>query len=166
MSETIIVECVKQLADNLNRLSAMVVTAESCTGGSLSAAMTSLAGSSNWFERGLVTYSNNAKQELLGVKSETLEQYGAVSEETAAEMATGAVANSSAQYSVSITGIAGPDGGSEEKPVGTVCLGWHHADGAVTTTRVVFEGEREQIRQQACLLALRGLLDITGADLQ
>ncbi len=166
MSESITVDCVKQLADNLNRLNAMVVTAESCTGGGLSAAMTSLPGSSNWFDRGMVTYSNDAKQDLLGVKRETLEQYGAVSEEIAAEMVTGAVANSRAQYGVSITGIAGPDGGSEDKPVGTVCLGWHHVNGAVTTTRVVFEGEREQVRQQACLLALRGLLDITGADLE
>lgn len=166
MSEITLSDCVKQLADNLNRLGSCVVTAESCTGGGLAAAMTGVPGSSNWFERGFVTYSNEAKQELLGVKSSTLEQYGAVSEETAAEMVIGAVSHSHAQYGVSITGIAGPDGGSADKPVGTVCVGWFNANREIKTARVVFNGDRERVRQQASLLALQGLLDITAAELE
>ena len=159
-------ESVQILATNLIALNASMVTAESCTGGGLASALTSIPGSSSWFERGLVTYSNEAKQELLNVKHETLQKHGAVSEETAAEMVAGAVANSHAHYGVSITGIAGPDGGSDEKPVGTVCFGWQDANGRVTTTRLVFNGDREQVREQACLLALRGLIDITEVELQ
>lgn len=136
-----------------------LVTAESCTGGGIAQMLTSLAGSSVWFERGYVTYSNAAKQECLGVSEEILEQYGAVSEETASAMAMGALENSHADVSISVTGIAGPDGGSDEKPVGTVCLGWSKRGGRTLTTRVVFQGDREQVRQQSALMALQGLLD-------
>ena len=115
---------VAQLAHRLVERGVMLVAAESCTGGWLAKACTDLPGSSAWFERGFVTYTNEAKQEMLGVTAETLQAHGAVSEPTVAEMAAGALAHSRAQISVSISGIAGPGGGSEEKPVGTVCFGW------------------------------------------
>ena len=138
----------------------MLVTAESCTGGGIAWLVTSIAGSSQWFERGIVAYSNAAKQELLAVSNDVLTTYGAVSEQTAAAMASGALENSHADFSVAVTGIAGPDGGSEEKPVGTVCFGWSRRDGETRTTRVVFEGDRQQVREQAILLAIEGLLDM------
>ena len=151
----------QQLAQRLLDQSRKLVTAESCTGGGLAEIMTRIPGSSAWFERGFVTYSNEAKMDLLNVGHETLMNFGAVSEETAAEMVDGAVANSRAQLGVSITGIAGPDGGTEEKPVGTVCFGWYGQDGQIKTTRVQFKGDRLSIREQACLMAIQGLLDIT-----
>lgn len=160
------IKLAEALADNLLRLDDKLVTAESCTGGGLAEILTCIPGSSAWFERGFVTYSNEAKMELLQVNQHTLEQWGAVSEETATEMVSGAIANSHAQYGVSITGIAGPGGGTEEKPVGTVCLAWQHQSGEVKIARVRFDGDRLQIREQACLLALQGLLDMTGANCQ
>src|SRR5687768_7710588 len=102
----------------------MLVTAESCTGGWVAQAVTSVAGSSDWFERGFVTYSNDAKHDLLGVRKKTLDAHGAVSEETAREMAQGALARSKGTLAVAITGVAGPGGGSREKPVGMVCFAW------------------------------------------
>lgn len=165
MPNSKIINTVEQLADNLTRLSAMLVTAESCTGGGLAEHLTSIPGSSAWFDRGFVTYSNQAKQEMLNVSPDTLEQHGAVSEQTAAEMVSGAIANSHAQFAVSVTGIAGPDGGTEDKPVGTVCFGWHAANGEIKTTRVHFSGDRLQIREQACLLALQGLIDMSEVNL-
>ena len=149
----------EQLAELLLKSSTKLVTAESCTGGGLAEILTRLPGSSAWFERGFVTYSNDAKMELLNVNLKTLELYGAVSEETAKEMVIGAVNNSHAQNGVSITGIAGPDGGTEEKPIGTVCLAWYLVENNIKTTRIIFEGDRQSIREQSCLLALQGLLD-------
>ncbi len=149
----------EELAELLNRASLKLVVAESCTGGGLSEILTRIPGSSGWFERGFVTYSNDAKMELLHVERETLELNGAVSEETAREMVIGAVNNSHAQVGVSVTGIAGPGGGTEEKPVGTVCFAWYLAEDNIRTTRVQFDGDRQTIREQACLLALQGLLD-------
>ena len=140
-----------------------LVTAESCTGGGIAHSITSLPGSSGWFERGFVTYTNEAKQECLGVSASTLQRFGAVSEECAAEMALGALEHSRADVAVSVTGIAGPDGGSEEKPVGTVCFGWCQRDRGSVTTRVLFEGDREQVRQQSVLMAMQGLLDMLAA---
>ncbi len=136
-----------------------LVTAESCTGGWLAQAVTAVPGSSEWFERGFVVYSNDAKRELLGVRAETLDRCGAVSWETAAEMAGGALRASHADVSVAITGIAGPDGGSRDKPVGTVCLAF--AGGAIPPTERVFhfEGDRETVRRQAVLAALGGLVE-------
>lgn len=142
----------------------MLVTAESCTGGGLAYMLTSIPGSSTWFERGFVTYSNDAKRELLGVSQELLDSYGAVSEQTAAAMAAGAVENSHAAVSIAITGIAGPEGGLEEKPVGTVCLAWSIRNGEVRTTRVVFDGDRRKVREQAILMALQGLLDLLESE--
>ncbi len=149
----------EQLAELLSRASLKLVVAESCTGGGLSEILTRVPGSSNWFDRGFVTYSNDAKIELLHVDRETLEIHGAVSEETAREMINGAIKNSHAQAGVAITGIAGPGGGTEQKPVGTVCFAWYLAEDNIKTTRILFEGDRQVIREQACLLALQGLLD-------
>ena len=150
----------EQLAELFIKTSSKLVTAESCTGGGLAEILTRIPGSSIWFERGYVTYSNESKHELLSVPPETLEQFGAVSEETARAMAKGAVENSRADFSVAITGIAGPDGGTEEKPVGTVCFAWHSKNGDSNSTQIRFDGDRLKIRQQACMLAMQGLIDI------
>lgn len=137
----------------------MLVTAESCTGGWIAKCCTDLPGSSHWFERGFVTYTNDAKMEELGVLAETLQAYGAVSEATVAEMAAGALRQSNAQVSVSVSGIAGPGGGRPDKPVGTVCFGWVVAGKAPVTRRMLFSGNREQVRRQAVAEALRGVID-------
>lgn len=135
-----------------------ISVAESCTGGMLAAALTSVAGSSAWFERGFVTYANAAKVEMLGVAPQTLAEHGAVSEQTVLEMAAGSLENSHAQFSVAITGIAGPDGGSADKPVGTVWIGFAKA-GLVSCVCEVFSGNREEVRVQASRCALRGLIE-------
>jgi nicotinamide-nucleotide amidase len=119
-----------------------------------------MAGSSSWFERGFVTYSNQAKMEMLGVRPAILEAFGAVSEETAREMAQGAMAHSRAQAALAITGIAGPSGGTPEKPVGTVCFAWAREGAEVVTERMLFTGDRRQIRAQAVRHAFRNLLDL------
>lgn len=135
----------------------VLTLAESCTGGMAAQAITSIAGSSNWFDRGFVTYSNTAKVEMLNVSATTLETYGAVSEQTAAEMATGALKNSHAQIAGSITGIAGPSGGSAEKPVGTVCFAWVGTQLPMSTCTQQFAGDRTAIRQQATAFLLTAL---------
>lgn len=137
----------------------ILALAESCTGGMVSQYVTAIAGSSAWFDRGFVTYSNQAKVEMLGVSSQTIEKYGAVSEQTAREMALGAINNSQAQIAGSITGIAGPDGGTLEKPVGTVCFAWAEKNTSISTTILHFSGTREEIRQQATIAMITGLLD-------
>ncbi len=136
----------------------ILALAESCTGGLVSASITDIAGSSAWFDRGFVTYSNAAKQEMLHVSASTLQTYGAVSEETAIEMALGARKHSQANITASITGIAGPSGGSTEKPVGTVCFAWVNQDGIVTSTTEYFAGNRQSIREQAAAFSLNALL--------
>ena len=135
----------------------MLVTAESCTGGLVAAAITDISGSSHWFERGFVTYSNQAKAEMIGVPAELIDKHGAVSEPVARAMAEGALLNSRAQISLSITGVAGPGGGTPEKPVGMVSFGWSNRLHTSVET-LVFKGDREQIRVQAAAHALRGLL--------
>jgi len=147
------------LGARLKRANEMLATAESCTGGWAAQVVTSVAGSSAWFERGFVTYSNEAKQELLGVRAETLRAHGAVSEETACEMARGALERSRATVSVSITGVAGPAGGTPEKPVGTVCFAWARAGDVRSETRR-FAGDRESIRRQSVILALEGVMRV------
>lgn len=132
--------------------------AESCTGGWLAQAMTAVAGSSAWFDRGFVTYSNAAKRDMLGVSAVTLERHGAVSEATVAEMARGAVAHSQADIACAISGIAGPSGGSDSKPVGTVCFAWSLAGGEVDCATRYLPGDRQEVRAQAVCLALEGLL--------
>jgi nicotinamide-nucleotide amidase len=136
----------------------LLATAESCTGGWAAQVITHTAGSSTWFERGFVTYSNEAKLDLLGVAPGTLEQFGAVSPETAAAMAEGALRNSNAMISLAITGIAGPSGGSLGKPVGTVCFAWCRVSQIANTETRVFAGNREAVRRQAVIYALQGLL--------
>ena len=153
---------VVRLGEALKAQGRMLATAESCTGGALAEAITAIAGSSAWFDRGFVTYSNASKQELLGVRVEMLAQFGAVSEETARAMATGALAASHAWIAVAITGIAGPDGGSEAKPVGTICFGWAMKGdgkaGKVDAETRHFNGNRTQVRAAAIEYALNGLL--------
>jgi len=136
----------------------MLSMAESCTGGMVAEAITSVAGSSAWFDRGFVTYSNAAKIDMLGVAATTLEKFGAVSEQTAIEMANGAIKNSASQITGSITGIAGPDGGTAEKPVGMVCFAWAGAAIATTAGTRIFKGNREQIRRQAAMFMMAELI--------
>lgn len=157
---TIIKQKSIQLGKQLKLQKILVATAESCTGGWVSEAITAIPGSSSWFDRGFVTYSNAAKQEMLGVKAITLDQFGAVSEETASEMAAGALKNSQAQLSVSITGIAGPDGGSDDKPVGTVWFAWADQN-SIISKQHIFTGDRASIREQAVITALDGLLELS-----
>ena len=135
----------------------LLATAESCTGGGAAQAVTEIAGSSGWFERGFVTYSNESKSAMLGVPAGLIAQHGAVSEEVAAAMAVGALAHSAAQVALSTTGIAGPDGAVAGKPVGTVCFGWA-GPGGVRTERLVFSGDRRAVREQAVAHSLQGLL--------
>ena len=134
--------------------------AESCTGGLISALITNTAGSSAWFDRGLVTYSNQAKQDLLKVKETTLTQYGAVSEQVAMEMAIGALQQGRSTIAASVTGIAGPDGGTMAKPVGTVCFAWASEIFPSKTKTYLFQGNREQIREQSIVALLTGLQDL------
>jgi len=153
------------VSDEVNALSIQLLsrqwklaTAESCTGGLIAAHCTDLAGSSAWFDRGFVTYSNQAKTELLGVSSSIIEHHGAVSECVALSMALGACYRSAAQVSIAVTGIAGPTGGTTEKPVGTVWLAWS-VQGIATAEKFLFTGDRSHIRQSTCQLALRCLID-------
>ena len=147
----------RKVGERLKAANALLVTAESCTGGWVAQVVTSVAGSSEWFERGFVTYSNAAKEELLGVSLRTLQRHGAVSEETAREMALGALTHSRSTIALSITGIAGPGGGSPDKPVGMVCFGWARK-GAVHTQTCRFPGDRESVRRQSVIHALEELL--------
>lgn len=148
----------KRLAKVLTQSNKKICLAESCTGGMLAENLTRLSGSSTWFERAFIVYSNEAKHELLSVKTESLKQFGAVSEEVAEEMAIGALRNSHADYAISVTGIAGPTGGTQDKPVGTVCFGFASKDESYTKT-FFFEGERQKVRKQSCLTALKQILN-------
>jgi nicotinamide-nucleotide amidase len=141
----------------LQRAGQTLATAESCTGGWVAEAVTSIAGSSEWFERGYVTYSNAAKREALGVRKATLERHGAVSEATAREMVRGALKRSRASIALSVTGIAGPGGGSPGKPVGTVCFAWARGRKIRSETRR-YRGGRRRVREQSVANALRGVL--------
>ncbi|RPE81340.1 CinA family protein [Vulcaniibacterium tengchongense] len=137
-----------------------LVTAESCTGGWIAKTITDIPGSSAWFECGMVAYGYEAKQALLAVRPQTLEQHGAVSRETVIEMVSGALVHSGATLAVAVTGIAGPGGGTEEKPVGTVWLAWKRRGGYPTAVTFHFDGDREQVRRQTVAAALHGLLDL------
>ncbi len=147
-----------EIGSALQQRGECLATAESCTGGWVAQTITAIAGSSAWFERGFVTYSNAAKSDMLGVSETTLARHGAVSEATARAMAQGALAHSRADWTLSITGIAGPAGGSPEKPVGTVCFAWAARVGGCEAQTCLFSGERAAVRQQAVRHALRGLL--------
>ena len=147
----------QKLGERLKAARAKLVTAESCTGGWAAQVVTSVAGSSGWFERGFVTYSNEAKRELLGVREDTLQKHGAVSEQTAREMAQGALSRSRGTVAVAVTGVAGPGGGSAEKPVGRVCFAWASARSLRSETQQ-FSGDRESVRRQSVEHALEGVL--------
>ncbi len=150
----------QRLGEALQARGLAVATAESCTGGWVAKAITDIPGSSTWLERGFVTYSNSAKQEMLKVSAETLSRFGAVSEAVVKEMAKGALRHSHAGISVAVSGIAGPGGGSLEKPVGTVWFAWALKGGGEWSARELFPGDREAVRRQAVKRALQGLLDV------
>jgi nicotinamide-nucleotide amidase len=137
----------------------IITTAESCTAGLVSKLLTDQAGSSQWFDRGFVTYSNQSKQEMLGVQAQTLAQFGAVSKETVKEMAQGALHNSAAHVAVAISGIAGPDGGTGEKPVGTVWFAWADNTGRKHAEMKLFSGDRDSVRMQAAEYAIQGMFE-------
>ncbi len=141
-----------------------VATAESCTGGWVGEVITSVPGSSRWYDRGFITYTNQAKRDMLGVSTDVLARHGAVSAQTARAMAEGALAHSRAQVVLAITGIAGPGGGSDEKPVGTVWFAWAAKDREPVVVSEHFQGDRRQIRHQAVARALSGLLDYLAVD--
>jgi len=149
---------VAELAVHLQRRGWMLVCAESCTGGGVAAALTDMAGSSAWFDRGFVTYSNQAKQDMLGVSAATLAEFGAVSRQTVTEMARGALLHSGAQLSVAVSGIAGPGGGTPDKPVGTVWIAWATPNLVDAVWRHL-PGDRSMVRAAAVDVALRGLLE-------
>src|SRR5512134_1127014 len=149
----------RAVSHELKRQGLMLVTAESCTGGWVAQMITSVAGSSEWFERGFVAYTNLAKREMLGVKTTILSRYGAVSEQTARAMAEGALDHSHAQVALAITGIAGPSGGTPEKPVGTVCFAWAGKKRDTVSAKHQFSGDRESVRRQAVAAALQGVQD-------
>jgi nicotinamide-nucleotide amidase len=150
---------VSDLAAQLQARGAQLATAESCTGGLIAATCTDVSGSSAWFERGFVTYSNQAKTELLGVDAALIDAHGAVSEAVARAMAEGALARSRAQVAVAVTGVAGPTGGSPDKPVGTVWLAWSVQGGDTRALRCKFPGDRAAVRWATVAQALQGLLD-------
>lgn len=139
-----------------------LVTAESCTGGWIAKTLTDIPGSSEWFECGIAAYSYEAKQAMLGVQASTLEEHGAVSRETAIEMVSGALVHSGGSLGVAVTGIAGPGGGIEDKPVGTVWIAWKRRGGYPTALVFHFDGDREAVRRQTVAAALHGLLDLAA----
>lgn len=151
-----------ELGQLLLRKKCTITTAESCTGGGIGYWLTAVPGSTGYFERGFITYGNKAKQQLLGVRSATLLQYGAVSEETVREMAEGAALAAGADIAVAVSGIAGPDGGSVHKPVGTVCFGFS-LSGKTSSCRLQFDGDRQQVRQQAIDYALKHSIGLLTA---
>ncbi len=144
----------------LKSRAAVLATAESCTGGGIAQAITAVAGSSEWFGCGYVTYSNEAKQQMLGVSSNVIEAHGAVSEAVVRQMAEGALHNSGADISVAVSGVAGPEGGTKDKPVGTVWLAWAIRGGATVATDNLFLGDREQVRNQSIEKALEGIVSL------
>jgi len=151
-----------RVGDALKARSLAMTAAESCTGGWIGQAVTMVPGSSKWFDRGFVTYTNEAKQEMLGVSAETLKKSGAVSEATVREMAAGALKASRAQIAVAVSGVAGPGGGSPKKPVGTVCIAWCRAGGEPVARTQRFQGDRDSVRRQTVIAALEGIIALLG----
>ncbi|GIX37652.1 CinA family protein [Silanimonas lenta] len=152
----------RALAEILLARRQLVCTAESCTGGWIAKTLTDIPGSSAWFDCGMVAYSYEAKQAMLGVRPQTLEKEGAVSRETVIEMVSGALVHSAATLAVAVTGIAGPGGGTPEKPVGTVWIGWKRRGGYPRAEVFHFAGDREAVRRQTIAAALRGLVALAG----
>lgn len=159
-SDSCTVELAQQVGDALLARGWLFASAESCTGGGIAAALTDIAGSSQWFDRGFVTYSNQAKQDMLGVCAQTLFKHGAVSEATVREMVTGALAQSRAQVAVAVSGIAGPGGATPGKPVGTVCLAWQMTGTEPVVRTEHFAGDRAAVRAQTVESALQGVLEL------
>jgi nicotinamide-nucleotide amidase len=159
MADAQIYDLAERLGRALERRNLMVTTAESCTGGWVAEAITMVPGSSAWFERGFVTYTYISKREMLGVRGETLEQHGAVSEAVVREMAAGALQESHAQLAVAVSGVAGPSGGTPEKPVGTVCFAWAVKNDEPWAETRHFDGDREAVRRQSVVYALGVLLE-------
>jgi nicotinamide-nucleotide amidase len=155
----------KQVGKALKSRGIVLATAESCTGGGISFTITKVAGSSEWFDRGFVTYSNTSKEEMLGVSPHTMKNHGAVSETTAREMAEGALQYSRAQITLAVTGVAGPTGGTPEKPVGLVWFAWV-SKGKAKTVCHHFTGDRDAIRVKATRIALQGVLDLLNSQPQ
>ncbi len=153
---------IEKVSKKLYENNLSVVSAESCTGGWVAKQLTDLAGSSAIFDRGFVTYSNQAKQDMLGVSIEALDNYGAVSEQVVVEMVEGALKNSQADIALSISGVAGPEGGTEDKPVGMVCFGWKKRDGEAIAETIIFTGDRDEIRRQAVDFSLEGVISLVG----
>ena len=162
MSEDDVVDLARKVGSKCLRKRAVIATAESCTGGGVATAITHIAGSSQWFDRAFVTYSYEAKREVLGVSRASLRKHGAVSEVVVCEMARGALRQSRADIVVAITGIAGPTGGTRTKPVGLVWFAWASRDGPVQPRRFHFKGNRAAVRLQSVAVALRGLSDLLG----
>lgn len=148
----------QEVGERLKSQNFRLVTAESCTGGGVAYAITAIAGSSDWFDRGFIVYSNQAKTKMLQVRAESLANHGAVSEEVAREMAAGALHDSDADISLAVTGIAGPAGGTDDKPVGTVCFAWLHKNGHCSSRQYHLQGDRQAVREQSIVLALEGIL--------
>lgn len=148
----------EQVGAALKSRGLMLASAESCTGGWVGEAVTSVAGSSHWYDRGFITYTNESKQEMLDVSAQTLAEFGAVSEQTVREMAAGALKHSRAHITLAISGIAGPGGGTPNKPVGTVCMAWATRNGVGLSQTFHFQGDRTEVRRQAVVAALHGLL--------
>ena len=153
-----IYELAQRVGETLQAYKFMMSTAESCTGGWIGQAVTMVPGSSGWFDRGFITYTNDAKHDMLGVRHATLSQFGAVSEQTVLEMVAGALARSRAQVAVAVSGIAGPDGGSISKPVGTVLLAWGQKGVSTRAQAMHFPGDRDAVRRQSVIAALDGIL--------
>lgn len=160
MPDKVLYALAEKVGEALKSSALMLATAESCTGGWISEAITMVPGSSDWFERGFVTYTYISKREMLGVREATLEKHGAVSEEVVREMVAGALARSRAQVAVAVSGVAGPTGGTPEKPVGYVCVAWGMKDGEPRSETVRFSGDREAIRKQSVEHALKGVLGL------
>ncbi|MEL0628636.1 CinA family protein [Psychromonas aquatilis] len=156
--EKTVTELAQVLGQKLTQAGLVLCTAESCTGGGVAYAITEISGSSQWFDRSFITYSNNAKNEMLDVDLDLINEFGAVSKEVVNAMATGAVKNSNADISVAISGIAGPNGGSQEKPVGTVCIAWYYGQHKCKSETFLFTGDRAKIRLRAIKATLLGLL--------
>lgn len=163
MADRVLYRLAEEVGEALKARSLMLATAESCTGGWIAEAVTMVPGSSEWFERGFVTYTYISKREMLGVHEATLGTHGAVAEDTVREMAAGALAHSHAQIAVAVSGVAGPSGGTPGKPVGTVCLAWAIKDGSPSSETVHFAGDREAVRHQAVERALRGVLALLAS---
>jgi len=156
-------ELAQRVGNALKAQHLMLVTAESCTGGWIAKTATDLAGSSDWFDSGIVAYSYEAKQAFLGVRPHTLETHGAVSRETVIEMVSGALVHSGASIAVAVTGIAGPSGGTSDKPVGTVWLAWKRRGGYPAAKSFHFDGDRDSVRRQTVEAALKGLQELAGS---